>query len=168
MVRELDLGGSERQLAEIAKALDRERFEPHVGCFRANGSRGAEHGGALARRVGVSAGRRRRGAAEPGDRGKQDHHRQPHRQDHDQRLAGDEQHAGDDVPAFLGCVGEQGGEHVASLTDAAGVDRKRALGAATATETIERALDLVVFQHDLVEGTRAMLGVRIASPDSAR
>jgi hypothetical protein len=45
---------------------------------------------------------------------------------------------------------------------------KRALGAATATETIERALDLVVFQHDLVEGTRAMLGVRIASPDSAR
>ena len=33
MARELGLGGSERQLAEIALALDRERFEPHVGCF---------------------------------------------------------------------------------------------------------------------------------------
>jgi hypothetical protein len=43
---------------------------------------------------------------------------------------------------------------------------KRALGAATATETIERALDLVVFQRELVDGTRAMLGVDIASPDA--
>jgi len=42
---------------------------------------------------------------------------------------------------------------------------KRALGAATLTETIERALDLVVFQRRLVDGTRAMLGVEIASPD---
>ena len=42
---------------------------------------------------------------------------------------------------------------------------KRALGAATATETIERALDLVVFQRQLVDGTRAMLGVRITEPD---
>jgi glycosyltransferase involved in cell wall biosynthesis len=42
MVRELDLGGSERQLAEIAKALDRDRFEPHVGCFRPGGLRGNE------------------------------------------------------------------------------------------------------------------------------
>jgi hypothetical protein len=42
---------------------------------------------------------------------------------------------------------------------------RRALGAATATETIERALELVVFQRDLVEGTRSMLGVEIASPD---
>lgn len=42
---------------------------------------------------------------------------------------------------------------------------KRALGAATATETIERALELVVFRRELVEGTRAMLGVRLASPD---
>lgn len=40
---------------------------------------------------------------------------------------------------------------------------KRALGAATATETIERALEMVVFRHQLVEGTRAMLGVHIAS-----
>jgi hypothetical protein len=42
---------------------------------------------------------------------------------------------------------------------------QRALGAATATETIERALDLAVFQRALVDGTRAMLGVDITSPD---
>jgi hypothetical protein len=42
---------------------------------------------------------------------------------------------------------------------------KRALGAATATETIERALDLVVFQRELIEGTRAMLGIEMTSPD---
>ena len=45
---------------------------------------------------------------------------------------------------------------------------KRALGAATATEAIERALDLAVFQRELVDGTRAMLGVEIASPDPKR
>lgn len=45
---------------------------------------------------------------------------------------------------------------------------RRALGAATDTETIERALDLAVFQRELVDGTRAMLGVEIASPDPAR
>ena len=45
---------------------------------------------------------------------------------------------------------------------------KRALGAATATETIERALDLVVFQRALVDGTRSMLGIEIASPDPER
>jgi hypothetical protein len=43
---------------------------------------------------------------------------------------------------------------------------KRALGAATATETIERALDLVVFQRELIDGTRAMLGVEITPPDA--
>jgi hypothetical protein len=43
---------------------------------------------------------------------------------------------------------------------------KRALGASTATETIERALDLVVFQRELVDGTRSMLGVEITSPDA--
>ena len=43
---------------------------------------------------------------------------------------------------------------------------KRALGAATATETIERALDLVVFQRQLIDGTRAMLGIEITSPDA--
>jgi hypothetical protein len=42
---------------------------------------------------------------------------------------------------------------------------KRALGAATATDAIEQALDLVVFQRRLVNGTRAMLGVRIEPPD---
>ena len=45
---------------------------------------------------------------------------------------------------------------------------KRALGAATATETIERALDLVVFQCELIDGTRALLGIEIASPDVER
>jgi hypothetical protein len=45
---------------------------------------------------------------------------------------------------------------------------KRALGAATATEAIERALDLAVFQRQLVDGTRAMLGIEIASPDPER
>jgi hypothetical protein len=43
---------------------------------------------------------------------------------------------------------------------------KRALGAATATETIERALDLVVFQRALVDGTRAMRGIDITPPDT--
>ena len=42
MARELDLGGSERQMTEVAKALDRSRFEPHVGCFRPEGLRGRE------------------------------------------------------------------------------------------------------------------------------
>jgi hypothetical protein len=42
---------------------------------------------------------------------------------------------------------------------------QRALGAATATEAIERALDLAVFQRELVDGTRAMLGIEITSPD---
>ncbi|HKY20060.1 MAG TPA: glycosyltransferase [Vicinamibacterales bacterium] len=46
MVRELNLGGSERQLAEIAQALDRDRFEPHVGCFRPNGIRADDLKGA--------------------------------------------------------------------------------------------------------------------------
>ena len=45
---------------------------------------------------------------------------------------------------------------------------KRALGAATATEAIERALDLAVFQRELVDGTRAMLGVVLTPPDATR
>jgi hypothetical protein len=45
---------------------------------------------------------------------------------------------------------------------------KRALGAATATEAIERALDLAVLQRELVDGTRAMLGIEITSPDPER
>jgi hypothetical protein len=43
---------------------------------------------------------------------------------------------------------------------------KRALGATTATETIERALDLAIFQHKLIAGTRAMLGIEITPPDA--
>jgi L-malate glycosyltransferase len=42
LARELDLGGSERQMTEIAKTLDRSRFTPHVGCFRPQGIRTAE------------------------------------------------------------------------------------------------------------------------------
>ena len=45
---------------------------------------------------------------------------------------------------------------------------QRALGAATATEAIERALDLAVFQRQLVDGTRAMLGIQITSLDPGR
>jgi hypothetical protein len=45
---------------------------------------------------------------------------------------------------------------------------RRALGAATDTETIERALDLVVFQRELLDGTRAMQGIAITSPDAER
>lgn len=37
--RELDGGGTERQLTLIARSLDRSRFAPHVACFRASGLR---------------------------------------------------------------------------------------------------------------------------------
>ncbi len=43
---------------------------------------------------------------------------------------------------------------------------QRALGAATATEAIETALDLVIFRQGLIEGSRAMAGVIIDSPDA--
>ena len=39
MVRELGIGGSERQLVETALFLPRDRFVPHVGCFRPEGLR---------------------------------------------------------------------------------------------------------------------------------
>lgn len=42
MARELGLGGTERQLAEVALSLDRDRFEPHVGCFTDGGFRARE------------------------------------------------------------------------------------------------------------------------------
>lgn len=42
MARELDLGGSERQMALLARALDRKNFSPIVGCFRPAGLRGRE------------------------------------------------------------------------------------------------------------------------------
>jgi hypothetical protein len=38
------------------------------------------------------------------------------------------------------------------------------LGAATATEAIETALDMVVFRQELMDGTRAMLGTELRSP----
>lgn len=39
MVRELGLGGSERQTVETARALDRSEFSPHVACLRSGGLR---------------------------------------------------------------------------------------------------------------------------------
>jgi glycosyltransferase involved in cell wall biosynthesis len=42
MVRELDIGGCERDLTKVALGLDRNRFEPHVACFRHEGFRSAE------------------------------------------------------------------------------------------------------------------------------
>jgi len=42
MVRALGLGGSERQMAELAQALDKSEFEAHVGCFFEDGFRAEE------------------------------------------------------------------------------------------------------------------------------
>lgn len=42
---------------------------------------------------------------------------------------------------------------------------QRILGTPTATETIEAALDLVVFRDELVAGTRAMLGTEVSPSD---
>ena len=42
MVRELGPGGTERQMTEIAKHLDRSQFSPYVGCFHSGGMRGDE------------------------------------------------------------------------------------------------------------------------------
>jgi len=42
---------------------------------------------------------------------------------------------------------------------------QRILGAATATETIEQALDLVVFRQELLDGTRRLYGLDLAPPD---
>ena len=42
MARELDLGGSERQLSVTALGLDRALFQPHVACFHAGGIRARE------------------------------------------------------------------------------------------------------------------------------
>lgn len=48
------------------------------------------------------------------------------------------------------------------------IDRAmRVLGTSTETETIERALDLVVFRGELVEGVRAMRGAGLADPFGA-
>lgn len=46
--------------------------------------------------------------------------------------------------------------------DAARIEAaRRALGAKTATEAIETALDMVLFRHELIEGTRRMFGIHI-------
>ena len=42
MARELNLGGSERQMTETAKFLDRDQFSPRVGSFRPAGLRAEE------------------------------------------------------------------------------------------------------------------------------
>jgi glycosyltransferase involved in cell wall biosynthesis len=42
MVRQLGWGGTERQLTELAKALDRRRFLPHVAAFYTDGPRARE------------------------------------------------------------------------------------------------------------------------------
>jgi glycosyltransferase involved in cell wall biosynthesis len=42
LARSLGMGGSERQLTEIAKTLDRSMFDPRVGCFRQEGVRALE------------------------------------------------------------------------------------------------------------------------------
>lgn len=57
MVRTLDFGGSERQCAVTAAALDRDRFEPHIGVFHKEGFRvrDAETAGIDVVRFGVSS-----------------------------------------------------------------------------------------------------------------
>lgn len=42
---------------------------------------------------------------------------------------------------------------------------QKALGLATATETIEAALDLVIFRRELLDGLRAARGIRITPPE---
>jgi L-malate glycosyltransferase len=42
MTRSLGHGGTERQVAELAKSLDRERFTPHIACFDPGGFRDLE------------------------------------------------------------------------------------------------------------------------------
>lgn len=42
---------------------------------------------------------------------------------------------------------------------------QRILGATTATEAIETALDMVVFRQALIDGTQAMLGVTLDRSD---
>lgn len=42
---------------------------------------------------------------------------------------------------------------------------QRILGTATATETIEQALDMIVFREELMAGVRSLRGLQITSPD---
>lgn len=45
---------------------------------------------------------------------------------------------------------------------------QRILGASNATETIETALDMIVFRRELVEGTEAAFGIDIVPPEVDR
>lgn len=54
------------------------------------------------------------------------------------------------------------------LTPAKLVAAQKILGTTTATETIETALDMVVFRQELLDGTRALYGLAITSPDAPR
>lgn len=51
------------------------------------------------------------------------------------------------------------------LTPAKLAAAQKILGTSTATETIETALDMVVFRQELLDGTRALYGLEIDSPD---
>jgi len=42
---------------------------------------------------------------------------------------------------------------------------QRILRTRTATETIETALDMIVFRQELIQGTQAMVGVRMTPAD---
>jgi hypothetical protein len=53
------------------------------------------------------------------------------------------------------------------LTESKISEARRILGADTATAAIETALDMVVFRHELMEGTRAMRGVAVTRFDDA-
>lgn len=55
--------------------------------------------------------------------------------------------------------------HTFRLTRGKLAAAQRILGTATATETIETALDMIVFRRRLVAGTAAMLGVKLTPPD---
>lgn len=58
--------------------------------------------------------------------------------------------------------------HTFRLTPDKVAAAQRILGTATATETIETALDMIVFRRRLVAGTAAMLGVKLTPPDRNR
>jgi hypothetical protein len=45
---------------------------------------------------------------------------------------------------------------------------RRILGATSATDAIETALDMVVFRRELIDGTQAAFGIRIERPGEAR
>jgi glycosyltransferase involved in cell wall biosynthesis len=54
MIESLETGGSERQFCELAQALDRERFDVHLGCIRQRGAFAQELGAIPQFRLGGS------------------------------------------------------------------------------------------------------------------